>query len=67
MDLSSSSSLDTSNGSCEPDSHHTNHGDFDPEEASRWAPRSAIPVSVGVSTFTGDGVEEIFTLGALQA
>ena len=30
------------------------------EEASRWASRSAIPVSVEVSAFTGDGVEEIF-------
>ena len=29
-------------------------------EASRWASRSAIPVSVEVSAFTGDGVEEIF-------
>ena len=31
------------------------------EEASRWASRSAIPVSVEVSAFTGDGVEEVFT------
>ena len=30
------------------------------EEASRWASRCAIPVSVEVSAFTGDGVEEIF-------
>lgn len=30
------------------------------EEASRWASRSAIPVSVEVSAFSGDGVEEIF-------
>lgn len=30
------------------------------EEASRWASRSAIPVAVEVSAFTGDGVEEIF-------
>ena len=30
------------------------------EEASRWASRSAIPVSVEVSAFTGDGVEEVF-------
>ena len=30
------------------------------EEVSRWASRSAIPVSVEVSAFTGDGVEEIF-------
>ena len=30
------------------------------EEASRWASRSAIPVSVEVSALTGDGVEEIF-------
>ncbi len=30
------------------------------EEASRWASGSAIPVSVEVSAFTGDGVEEIF-------
>lgn len=30
------------------------------EEASRWASRSAVPVSVEISAFTGDGVEEIF-------
>ena len=30
------------------------------EEAARWASRSAIPVSVEVSAFTGDGVEEVF-------
>ncbi|CAD6566547.1 MAG: hypothetical protein ASARMPRED_009093 [Alectoria sarmentosa] len=30
------------------------------EEASRWASRSTIPVSVDVSAFTGEGVEEIF-------
>lgn len=30
------------------------------EEASRWASRSAIPVSVEVSAFTGVGVDEIF-------
>ena len=30
------------------------------EEASRWASRSAIPVAVEVSAFTGNGVEEIF-------
>ncbi|KAM0806353.1 GTPase Rab4, small G protein superfamily [Usnea florida] len=30
------------------------------EEASRWASRSTIPVSVEVSAFTGDGVEEVF-------
>ncbi len=30
------------------------------EEAFRWASRAAIPVSVEVSAFTGDGVEEIF-------
>ena len=32
-----------------------------PEEASRWASRSAIPVSVEVSAYTGEGVEEVFT------
>lgn len=31
------------------------------EEASRWASQSAIPVSVEVSAFTGDGVEEVFS------
>lgn len=31
-----------------------------PEEALRWASRAAIPVSVEVSAFTGEGVEEIF-------
>ncbi|KAK0509193.1 hypothetical protein JMJ35_008564 [Cladonia borealis] len=31
-----------------------------PEEASRWASKSAIPVSVEVSAYTGEGVEEIF-------
>ena len=30
------------------------------EEASRWASRSSIPVSVEISAFTGEGVEEIF-------
>lgn len=30
------------------------------EEACRWASRSAIPVSVEVSAFTGDGVDEVF-------
>ena len=30
------------------------------EEASRWASSSAIPVSVEVSAYTGDGVEEVF-------
>lgn len=30
------------------------------EEASRWASTSAIPVSVEVSAYTGDGVEELF-------
>ena len=30
------------------------------EEASRWASRSAIPVSVEVSAYTGEGVEEVF-------
>ena len=29
-------------------------------EASRWASRASIPVSVEVSAFTGEGVEEIF-------
>lgn len=32
-----------------------------PEEAAQWASRSQIPVSVEVSAFTGDGVEEVFT------
>lgn len=31
------------------------------EEASRWASKAAIPVSVEVSALTGDGVEEIFS------
>lgn len=31
------------------------------EEASRWASKSAIPVSVEVSALTGEGVEEIFS------
>ena len=31
------------------------------EEASRWASRSAIPVSVEVSAYTGEGVEDVFT------
>lgn len=31
------------------------------EEASRWASKCAIPVSVEVSAFTGDGVEEVFS------
>lgn len=31
-----------------------------PEEASRWASHSAVPVSVEVSAFTGEGVEEVF-------
>ncbi|KAL9132021.1 MAG: hypothetical protein Q9217_000149 [Psora testacea] len=31
------------------------------EEASRWASQSAIPVSVEVSAYTGEGVEEVFT------
>jgi GTPase SAR1 family protein len=30
------------------------------EEASRWASKSAIPVSVEVSAYTGEGVEEVF-------
>ena len=30
------------------------------EEASRWASKCAIPVSVEVSAYTGDGVEELF-------
>lgn len=32
-----------------------------PEEASRWASRAAIPVSVEVSAYTGEGVEDVFT------
>ena len=32
-----------------------------PEEASRWASGCAIPVSVEVSAYNGDGVEEIFS------
>lgn len=31
------------------------------EESSRWASRSAIPVSVEVSAYTGEGVEEVFS------
>lgn len=31
------------------------------EEASRWASKCAIPVSVEVSALTGDGVEELFS------
>ena len=31
-----------------------------PEEASRWASKSSIPVSVEISAYTGEGVEEIF-------
>ena len=31
------------------------------EEAARWASGSAIPVSVEVSAYTGEGVEEVFT------
>lgn len=31
------------------------------EEASHWASQSAIPVSVEVSAFTGEGVEEVFS------
>jgi len=31
-----------------------------PEEASGWASRQCIPVSVEVSAYTGEGVEEIF-------
>ena len=30
-------------------------------EAARWASNSAVPVSVEVSAFTGEGVEEVFT------
>lgn len=30
------------------------------EEAARWASKSAIPVSVEVSAYTGEGVEEVF-------
>ena len=30
------------------------------EEASRWASKSAVPVSVEVSAYNGDGVNEIF-------
>ena len=30
------------------------------EEASRWASKAAIPVSVEVSAYTGEGVEEVF-------
>lgn len=32
-----------------------------PEESSHWASSSAIPVSVEVSAYTGDGVDEIFS------
>lgn len=31
------------------------------EEASRWASKSAIPVSVEVSALTGEGVDEVFS------
>ncbi|KAL9608551.1 MAG: hypothetical protein Q9167_006627 [Letrouitia subvulpina] len=31
------------------------------EEASRWASRHSVPVSVEVSAYTGDGVEELFS------
>ena len=31
------------------------------EDASRWASKQSIPVSVEVSAYTGDGVQEIFT------
>lgn len=31
------------------------------EESSRWASLSAIPVSVEVSAYTGEGVEEVFS------
>lgn len=38
------------------------HGrEVDPEEVSRWAAKSNIPVAVEVSALTGDGVDELFT------
>ena len=32
-----------------------------PEEVSRWASRASIPVSVEVSAYTGEGVENVFS------
>jgi len=34
--------------------------DVTPAKASKWASRAAIPVSVEVSAYTGEGVEDIF-------
>lgn len=38
------------------------HGrEVDPQETSRWAAKSNIPVAVEVSALSGEGVEELFT------
>ena len=34
--------------------------EISPAEASRWASRASIPVSVEVSAYTGEGVEDVF-------
>ena len=59
--LSSSHSSTSYGLGCQLNATVTTEGREVPcEEASRWASRSAIPVSVEVSALTGDGVEEIF-------
>jgi len=57
---SSHSSIGYNLGSQQTATIATEGREVTPEEASRWASRQSIPVSVEVSAYTGEGVEEIF-------
>ncbi|KAE8145376.1 P-loop containing nucleoside triphosphate hydrolase protein [Aspergillus avenaceus] len=67
----SSFAFDSNSGSVRSASHaiagtrmtatHAPYGrEVNPEESSRWAAKSNIPVAVEVSALTGEGVEELF-------
>ena len=57
---SSHSSIGYGLGSQQTVTHATEGREVTQEEASHWASISAIPVSVEVSAYTGDGVDEVF-------
>lgn len=57
---SSHSSLGYGFGSQQTATHTIEGREVTQEEASRWASGSAVPVSVEVSAYTGDGVDEVF-------
>ena len=60
QDTSSRSSINHALGSRKTVAGEVEGRQVTQEEAARWASKSAIPVSVEVSAYTGEGVEEVF-------